>query len=289
MSDAVPPRKPFGYAKSQPNPEPQFEVVEDETELEIVEETKPAKKRPARVESLEIEEDESKSKKRPKRTKNKRFKPAKPEFDEDEARRNSALRHYEWTMPSIVLGIGMVLTFVCAMGALKSAGGGVLSFLFLTLGILVSIPITIAALMVVGMACGIEYGRLGPAILKIAAISFIANGIMYLGEWIKFPLIVFPISCFVTFGLFMTLFDLDTWETNASVGAINVLAYLSKWALIFLLIGMAHRVDRNRVEPDSDEPEIQEKVNKRAKDRGDKLPNPNPGGTKMVEPDDDDN
>jgi hypothetical protein len=288
MSDAVPPRRPFGYAKSKPRQaEHDFEVVDEAPPFEVVDETpKKAPKKPARAEALELEEDERESK--PKKKKKRSFKP-KPTFvDEDQASRDSALRHYEWTIPSVLLGIGMVMTFVCAIGALKGAGVGVVTFVFLCLGILISIPLTIAVLMVVGMLCGIEYGRLGPAILKIAAIAFVANGIMFLGAWLKLPgFIVFPISCFITFGLFMSQFDLDTWETNASVGALNVLAFASKWLIIFLLIGMANRADKNRPAPeDDDPPDIQEKLNERSKDRGDKLPGPaNPGNPPRMDDD----
>lgn len=122
----------------------------------------------------------------------------------------------------------------------------------MTLGLFVTVPLTVVGLMVIGMGLGIEYGRLGPAVLKIAAITCVATGIMYLGAWLKLPgMIVFPVSCFVTFGLFMTQFDLDTWETNVSVGALNAMSFGAKVALVMFFLAATPKGDQAK---DSDGP-----------------------------------
>ena len=278
MSDATPPRRqPFGHGKidgEKEQPQPAFEVVES-AEFEVVEEAPKARPKKPRRDGTEPEPE------RPKKKKRKRSSIPDP-IDEDQAARDRALRDFEWVWPSVLLGIGMILTFVSAFGATKL--GALFTLGVLCLGLVITIPLTIAALMIIGLLLGIEYGRIGPAILKIAAITFVANGIMFLGAWMRLPgFIVFPISCFISFGLFMTQFDLDTWETNASVGLLNVLSFGAKFVLLGFLI-VASGPDRGKDGDDHEDvtpsEEHHDKLNKRTKDRGDKLPGPaNPGNT----------
>ena len=65
-------------------------------------------------------------------------------------------------------------------GAIGSSGAsGLLTVVVMIVGLVFSIPFTILALMVVGMVAGINYGRFGPAVLKIAAITFVVNGVYF--------------------------------------------------------------------------------------------------------------
>jgi len=116
------------------------------------------------------------------------------------------------------------------------------SVLIILLALLVTIPLTIVGLMVVGVVCGINYGRFGPAVVKIAAITFITNGVYFIGDWFKVPLfIVGPIAGSVSFGLFKALFALDNQETGTSMGALNVMSFVMKVVILLLLLPMFGR------------------------------------------------
>lgn len=254
MPDPKRPRRP------DPDPKPMFEVVEDPPPFEVVEDDPPPVAKPApkltakpvakssakppvkavRAKPAREEDDRDEDEPREKPKKKKRKREVVQPVDESEADRERKLRNFEWVVPGVLLVIGLVLAFVGAVGASKLGAG--FTMVVLAVSLVVSVPLTIAALMAIGMVMGIEYGRLGPAVLKIAAITCVATGIMYVGAWLKLPgMIVFPISCFVTFALFMTQFDLDTWETNVSVGALNGLTFLAKLVLIAAVLAVAQK------------------------------------------------
>jgi hypothetical protein len=319
MSDS--PRKPFGHAKpSAPipkparpaPPKPAFEVVEDEPDsgFEVVDEAPPPPKKAVRIESapkkavrVEAEpEAKPKSAKRavpvapeppqdePEKKPRKKAKP-KPdalskrllkEHDEDEARRADSLKHFEFTVPIVVLIIGIVLSIVGGLGAAKGVSG-IFVFVALCIFVAIYVPLCCGALMVVGVLLGINYGRLVPAILKLSAITFIANGLTLIGESMKLPgFLVFPICCFISFGMFMTMFDLDTWEANASAGALNVMNFLANMVLlIFIVVGDAATGGGGSGDTD-DEPRQE-----RRRDRDKKPVNPDvPPGPAMPDNDD---
>lgn len=275
MSDSTPPRRqPFGYGKTAPArpqpqpqppkaaprpaptaaprpaakvaPQPAFEVVEEEDPgFEVVDE-KPAKKtavaarkspRSEEPVDRDPEPDNKPGKSKRKKKRQKYSDKLLQQVDQEQESRDAALRDYEWIFPSIVLFIGVTMMIVGAFGTSTLTGIATLGYVCVYL--IVAVPLIIAGFMLVGMLVGIEYGRIGPAILKIAAITCVANGIMCIGDWMKLPgFVVFPISCFITFGIFMTQFDLDTWEANVSAGVVNVCSFLANIALVaFIVVG----------------------------------------------------
>lgn len=187
-----------------------------------------------RLRNRDDEDDDrpAKSKKKKKRAGSRTIVPV----DEDQESRDRALREFEFIWPLILLVAGMAMTFVGAFGA----SDGVSAFVtvaVMAVGLIITIPLSIVVLMVIGLFLGIEYGRIGPAILKIAAISFVVNGVYFLGSWASLPFfVIFPIGCGVSFGLFMAQFDLDTWETNASVGSLNIMTFIANIVLIGFLV-----------------------------------------------------
>ncbi|MDB5309485.1 MAG: hypothetical protein JWO38_3687 [Gemmataceae bacterium] len=246
MPDPNRPRRP------DPDPDPGFEVVEDPPPG-MVKPTPPPPLKARRAEPAADEEGEREPGPRTFKRKKKKRRPV-PAADEDQEARDRALAQFEWVWPALLLAVGLILCFVGAIGV----GGKAAAFHtigVLVIGLFVTVPVTIAALMVVGMLVGIEYGRLGPAILKIAAITFVVNGIMFIGDWAKLPgFLIFPISCLVSFGLFMTQFDLDVWETNTSVGAVNVLSFVANIILVGFLVVAEIRKDRKEDHDDSPDP-----------------------------------
>src|SRR5262249_31264317 len=83
---------------------------------------------------------------------------------------------------------------------------------------------------------GVEYGRLGPAILKIAAITLVVNGIYWIGGWLKLPGLMTAIIAFiVSFGLFMSQFDLHVWGTQMCLVVLDILMFIAHMILLGFL------------------------------------------------------
>ncbi|QDU24261.1 hypothetical protein [Urbifossiella limnaea] len=227
-------KAPLPVARAAPKPAPRpaakpaFEVVDD-TEVEVSAKSRTAEvRKPARAARADDDDD------RPRKKKAKKGGGARTGDDYADEVREQRLREFEYTWPTVflVLGVGMAVT-----GAIGSGGGeGALSVILVIAGLFFSIPVSIATLMGVGLVCGINYGRFGPAILKIAAVTFVVNGVYFLCEWFKVPIFIAgPIGCAAAFGLFKTMFDLDNGETNTSMGAINVVSFLLKWLVIVVV------------------------------------------------------
>ena len=328
MSESPQPRRqPFGFgkeapAKSKPAPKPApkaapmpaWELVEEEEDagFEVVDEepkkaaAAPKKAQPSGVrpavpapkkarradpepeKSEERDPDSEKPRKKKKKKVDKLSQQLLEKVDRDQESRDAALRHFEWVMPAVVLAIGFVMTVVGAFGV--STINGIVTLGIVCAFVVIFVPLVIAGLMLLGMVVGIEYGRLGPAILKLAAITFVSNGIMCIGDWMRLPgFVVFPISCFICFGIFMTLFDLDVWEANVSSGVVNVLCFVANIILIGFIVVAASSAGGGKdtgVE-DDDKPVETRKERKRDRNRD---PGPmNPGNNPPVMNDEDDN
>jgi hypothetical protein len=220
------------------------------------------------------DDDEPRRKKKPK-GKVGRAKTADEEAEDYHARR---LREFEYTWPAVLLVVGMGMSFTGALGV--SGVGGFVTIGVMVVAMFVTIPLTILTLMVVGMLVGINYGRLGPAVLKIAAITFVVNGVYFLGAWAKLPVfVVGPIGCAVAFSLFKTQFDLDNRETNTSMGALNVLSFAAKVVILAILVGIADRGPPRGSDRDPDDDPAP--ANTQPGQRGQNQPPP------VVDPDDD--
>lgn len=270
MPDPTPPRRPaFGSAKPTPPgvprpaprpaarpappppPPPAFEVVEED-EFEVVDDDgfevvddaaetvfeavdyEPARK-PVRAEpAAETREDRP----RPKKKRRRNLEPVLTDEERAQAHRDRNLAAFEWYVPSAVLGFGLVM---CVVGGVKAGGavGLVTTIGVLVIGLAVTIPVSVVALMAFGVVAGINYGRFGPAVLKLAAVGSVAQGIMLIGSAVLgLPFFLFlPISGLATLVLFMTQFELEYGEANASVGAINLLNFLANLLIIAVLAG----------------------------------------------------
>lgn len=298
MPEPTPPKRPaFGHGKAAtagpakpaapkappaPPKPPMWELVEDGEiidEVEVLDDapaTRPvsrAKAAPAggtkesrttqtRKPLRPREEEDDNKEYRPKAKKKKSRGVSVSPVDEDQEARDRALREFEYVWPGILLLAGFVMCVVGAFGA-SDGVSAIFTIVVMVVGLFVTIPVTIIVLMVVGMLVGIEYGRLAPAMLKIAAISFMANGIYFIGAWANLPFfVIFPIGCGVTFGLFMAQFDLDTWETNASVGALNIMTFIANIIMIGFLVAASAAAGGFDDEDDVFEQEIQKELEK---------------------------
>jgi len=245
---AVPPPAPRPAAKpapkpappvAKPAPKPAFEVVAT-AEVEAL---APAKAAPARKPPRDDDDDDDDRPRRKKKGKKKKGERAKTGDEYADEVRERKLREFEYIWPTVILVLGMGMAITGAIGSAGAAGG--LSLVVVIAGLFVSIPLTIGTLMVVGAVCGINYGRFGPAVLKIAAITFVVNGVYFLCEWLKVPIFVAgPIGCAAAFGLFKMLFELDNGETNISMGALNVMSFLLKWLIILIVAIVLAKANR---------------------------------------------
>lgn len=248
-----------------------FEVVDDTASIqsagtdagadfEVVDDEPPKKKKPAAA--VEDDDDAPRPKKRsrrdddddaprPKKKKRRRDLTLTPEDEEAEQAKDNAI--HEWGVPlSLMLfGLGMMMFAAFRMGK-ADAGVAALStaamFGFTFLYALVIIPVTIVALMVIGMMIGIEYGTPLSAIRNLAAICFISNGIMFLGSSFAggmAGIIAIPIAGVVSFGLFMTLFRLDVWETWISLVGLNLMSKALQFLMLIVMAALAAKAARS--------------------------------------------
>lgn len=289
MPDPVPPRRPaFGHAKSPPPPpppafevctdqhdvidlaaplpkaarpapppKPAFEVCTDQHEVVDLAPPRPARgpvKAAVKAVAARASDEDEDDRPRPAKKKKKK-KRASETYDADadaQAHRDAALARYQWVIPGMVLAVGLVLCFV---GGILAGGavGVAYTLLVLVVGLVIAIPIAVAALMTIGMMAGIDYGALGPGVFKIAAITSVANGIMFLGDGLDLPPFLYlPVSGLATLILFMTQFELDYGEANTSVGAINLMSFGVKTLLFLFLVAGTPKSDKTGDEYPSD-------------------------------------
>ena len=173
----------------------------------------------------------------PKRKKKKRKKGAAPRQSDAEDTHEQSRIAFEWIWPSVILAVGVILTFTGAIGIGGKDGVGH-SILVILFGLIVSVPIAVGALIVIGMVAGIEYGRFGPAVLKIAAFTITLNGIWLSGGWVGLPpAVVGGVAFVASLVLFVTQFGLDLWEARVSVLGLNLISFIVKLILMTFLVG----------------------------------------------------
>lgn len=183
---------------------------------------------------------------RKKKKKKKRFSPLERED-------SSKIDVGEWIMAGLLFSTGLILCFASALGiAPKGEAFRIIGLMLL--GVVVTIPITVVTLMVTGMALSIDYGEWKIAIVKLAAISTFNNGLIWLGQWLGIPMIMLCVCVLVCFGLFMSLFELDTWETNASLAAINIVQFVARMLLFALMMQAARHEARKQERGDDNLP-----------------------------------
>ena len=244
------PNKPLPVAKKlpprAPKPAPPPAPPVEDLGYEVVDEPPPRKKKRVVVDDDDDDrphfrdpyDDEPKSRKR-KIRKKRDIAMEDPEDDRD--KHNAAV---EWGLPLFLMFLGIVMMLAASIIASRRGGeeavGAALMFIVTLVFTIVAIPITIVALMVIGMMVGIDYGPVVNAIRSLAAIMTFVNGIYFMGDTVGlFGSILAPLlGLLATFALFMTLFSLDIWETWVSLFCLNVLAYVLK-TVFFLVIILA--------------------------------------------------
>ena len=143
---------------------------------------------------------------RPRRKKRRRPRPVEEEPAE-------AGETPEWVAPTCLLALGLVLA-VGGMAVTLGREGFALGFMFVGLRLVLTVPLSIAALFIAAPLLGISFGPFGLAVLKLAAINVLTLGIALtaiLGG--TPPFLAYTAVAPVGWMLFNWLFELEVTET----------------------------------------------------------------------------
>lgn len=288
--DDTPPRK-ARVVSAKPVEDPGFEVVEDEP---------PPVKKKRPVVAVDDDEDDDRPVNRKRRDEDdsreipRRKKRKRSQFDDVDTKPAAVAW---WIAPCFLIGLGLALSLAGAAGIGSKARGaseaiGVGMMLVVTIvQFIVSIPVSIIALIIGGKLFGIEYGSPLMAITNIAAIGSMMLGLDWLITWIGLWWSArFAITVVVAISLFMTLFQLDTWEVIVSIICMKVVTFLSYLAVFVVVLAAFLRGGVDPSHFDDDDPDDRPQIKQKQKMDG----NQNPGGKRGrgnpdKDPDDDDN
>jgi hypothetical protein len=148
----------------------------------------------------------------------------------------SAASRWEWKVPLAVFLVGLS-ALVAAAFTIGGFTDAARATVYLALVLLISVPLTIAAMYIVAGLLGVSFGLLKTAVLKLAAIAVFSTAVNVLANGAGHPLLGWLGSVAVTFYLFSQFFDLDLLETFLSVVLISVLRFV-------LALGIAELLDR---------------------------------------------
>jgi hypothetical protein len=250
----LPPRRDRP-ATGQPPTDPAEEPPAVEAEFEIVvDEPPPVTKVVIAGEDEPPEEKLSPRSGKPRRKRNKKKRrPANltPEQEEAERQRENTLM--DWSVPVFLCLLGLTMAII---GTVKAAGSlGAMVAVAVVLGMtLVLVPVMIAALMFIGMLVGIEYGTLTSTVRNLSAIVLMVQGVLFLGMGLHLPcIIVYGFTPLMTFGMFMTLFRLDAWETWITVTMLDGMQTVFSMVFFLVILGIlikgADKVIENAAPP----------------------------------------
>jgi hypothetical protein len=226
-------------ARAKPKPAAPSHSYGDDDAIEDREITKPRRK--IQAEAIDDDDDDN-DRDSPIERKPKKKKKRRPRLgDEDDDKYGN--KNW-WILPLVLIIVGLILSFVgtigITLGAKKTSEQfGVIAILIITfLQFLFSIPISILALFVGGKLLGIEYGTPLQAVAGIAAIGSMMMGLDWFLTWLGlWGTAVHVITFIAGFSLFMTLFQLDSWEVWASIICIKVLTVVAYVAVIVFALG----------------------------------------------------
>ncbi|MFO0937531.1 MAG: hypothetical protein U0798_13555 [Gemmataceae bacterium] len=243
--ETPPKRMAKPISASQPKPKPRPVVEEsDDPGYEVVERpaAKPKKKAIVAVEEDDDEVDDDRDRRdrrnrqdrddddQPTRSRKKKKRSRRSETEDEEKSFHQAW----WFGPVVLIIIGLVLSFVGAAGtaagkkhAVEAIGTGIM-LVGAFIQFVVTIPLSIVALIIGGKICGIEYGTPLQAVANIAAISSMMMGLDWILEWVGlWYSAIHVITFLVGFSLFMTLFQLDHNEVWISLFFMKIVTVVS--------------------------------------------------------------
>jgi hypothetical protein len=154
-------------------------------------------------------------------------------------------------VPLIMVGVGLGLCLIPLVVLVAQAGAvaGILAGGLLFLGVLVQIALMAGVMFGVGILFGIDYGPVGRALLKLAAVIALVDGIggglglaFYAGCGLPGVAMAICIAAVLTYALVQTQFELTAFETLVSVmGVMMASTTLSAVAAYIFLAKMAKK------------------------------------------------
>lgn len=208
----LPPRQPMSLPPADEPPE-----LPTDHELSLEEETRPAPRRRRKRPGGEEEVDTA------------------GEEPGDRILRREEVRSPPnwWHLPAGLFVVGLILSLipvgVQAADAGASVGARMLGLLLV--GLAVQVIAVIALLVVVGTVFGIDYGPLNEAVVKLAAVVAVVDGLTLLFFLANFPLGMI-VAAFVGAGVFQLLFRLSIHEMLLSVVPMVAAAWVLNAAVV---------------------------------------------------------
>lgn len=132
----------------------------------------------------------------------------------------------EWLAPGMILAVGLLLT-VGSLAVAKGAEGAATGMIFVGLRLLTAVPLSIAGMLIVAPLLGINFGTIGIAILKLAAINVLTLSITVTAEFTGAGLLGYAIAAPVDWLLFKWLFELEFNETLIALTVIGMIQFLA--------------------------------------------------------------
>src|SRR5262249_31330211 len=116
----------------------------------------------------------------------------------------------------------------------KLGVGAGMVLVYVVVQMVVSVPLSIAGMFVAAPLLGVSYGTVGLAILKLAAITALTNGIAITAELLGAPPVGYVIGLGASWFLFGQFFQLEFQETLVSLIIIGMV----KW-VVGMFVAMA--------------------------------------------------
>lgn len=147
-----------------------------------------------------------------------------------------------WGGPLFLMGMGLVMLIVGTWGQFHGPHAEVSAGIVIALRLvfeIITIPISIVMLMLIGSVMGIEYGTIGNAVRALGAIGLMISGMSEILEWIGVGyFIARPVVFVVALGLMMSLFKLDANEAMVTIFGMNLLSFVFKVLFVIVIIAM---------------------------------------------------
>jgi len=143
----------------------------------------------------------------------------------------------EWVVPTVLLGVGLLLAM---SGIFLHEGAAAVTRFVIVIGInlVLTVPITIAAMYVAAAVLGTSFGTLGMAILKLTAINVMFLGILLTAAFAGAPVIGLAVAVVVGWVLFSFLFKLAWYETLISLLIIGLIHFVAERFLVAVIISV---------------------------------------------------
>jgi hypothetical protein len=137
----------------------------------------------------------------------------------------------EWVAPSVVLGIGLLLS-VGGMALTAGPAGFAAGLVIVLPRLMITVPLSIAGLYIAAPLLGITFGTIGLGILKIAAINVLTLSIAMTAMFSGVPAVVgYGLAAPIGWGLFKWFFELEIYETIFALTVIWLIQFMANLTL----------------------------------------------------------